>query len=999
MSDENEHLEERDEEFSQQEEAQEELENVIHVSGMYKEWFLDYASYVILERAVPHLNDGLKPVQRRILHSMKEMDDGRYHKVANIIGNTMKFHPHGDASIGDALVQIGQKDLLIDCQGNWGNILTGDSAAAPRYIEARLTKFALEVLFNHKTTEWQLSYDGRNREPVTLPVKFPLLLASGAEGIAVGLACKMLPHNFVELIDGSINVLKGKKVKIYPDFPTGGMADFSEYNDGLRGGRIKVRARIGVEDKKTLKITEIPFGTTTSSLIDSILKANDKGKIKIKKVEDNTAEVVEILVHLAPGVSPDKTIDALYAFSDCEVSISPNACVIENDRPRFMGVSEMLAESTEQTKGLLKLELEIRKAELQEQWHFASLEKIFIEKRIYRDIEECETWEEIITTIHKGLKPHIKHLLREVTDEDVTRLTEIRIKRISKFDGFKADEHLAKLEEEIEEVKHHLANLVDYAIEYFKNLKKKYAEGRERKTEIRQIETIERSMVAANNVKLYVDRNEGFVGHGLKRSDAEFVCDASDLDDIIVIRNDGTLIVTKMDDKTFVGKDIRYVNRWQKDDPRTIYNLIYQDGPAGRAMVKRFSVTSIIRDREYDLTKGTAKSKVLHLTVNPNGEAEVVTVVLRAKPALKKLRFDFDFAEQAIKGRNANGNILSRHVVNRIELKEKGLSTLGARKVWFDETVKRINYEDRGRFLGSFDAEDRILCILSNGQYRMTGIDPITKFDEEMIHIEKWNPEKPLSVIYYDPDKDAHYVKRFLAEESDKPVLFISEHEEARMDFISTHWRPQAKVKFDQRSSSREDEVVDLEEFIAVKGLKAQGNRLSKHKVKTIEEMEPLPHENDEGETTDSNGESDVPDNGTDGGAAKEEAGDAKASPSGQDKDDKKEKAEEAKTKATKPVVEPTKAEVKPVEKPTPAPSKKEEPKEQKTKVESNTSVKEATEAKKAALKPEPKSEEPEPEPKAEKPKPEPTPKPREKEKKEDKGDSFGAGSQITLEL
>lgn len=1000
MSEENENLEERDEEFSQQEEAQEELENVIHVSGMYKEWFLDYASYVILERAVPHINDGLKPVQRRILHSMKEMDDGRYHKVANIIGNTMKYHPHGDASIGDALVQIGQKDLLIDCQGNWGNTFTGDSAAAPRYIEARLTKFALEVLFNHKTTEWQLSYDGRNKEPVTLPVKFPLLLASGAEGIAVGLACKMLPHNFVELIDGSINVLKGKKVKIYPDFSTGGIADFSEYNDGLRGGRIKVRARMNVEDKKTLKITEIPFGTTTSSLIDSILKANDKGKIKIKKVEDNTAEEVEILVHLASGVSPDKTIDALYAFSDCEVSISPNACVIENDRPRFMGVSQMLAESTEQTKGLLKLELEIRKAELEEQWHFASLEKIFIEKRIYRDIEECETWEDIISTIHKGLKPHIKHLLREVTDEDVTRLTEIKIKRISKFDSFKADEHLAKLEEEIEEVKHHLDHLVDYAIEYFKNLKKKYAAGRERKTEIRQIETIERTRVAASNVKLYVDREEGFVGHGLKRSDSEFVCDASDIDDIIVIRKDGVLMVTKMADKTFVGKDILYVNRWKKGDQRMTYNLIYQDGPGGRAMVKRFNVTSVIRDKEYALTKGTAKSKVLHLTANPNGEAEVVTVVLRAKPTLKKLRFEFDFAEQAIKGRNAAGNILSRHVVNRIELKEKGLSTLGARKVWFDETVKRINYEERGRFLGSFNAEDKILCLMSTGAYRMTGIDPSTKFDDGMLKLEKWNREKPISAIYYDPEKDAHYVKRFLAEDNDKPVIFISEHEEARLDFVSTDWKPQARVKFDQRSSSREDEIIDLEEFISVKGLKAQGNKLSKHKVKTIEEMEPIPHPNDEKEEEVVEAVEEAQTEAAEEVKKEEQVAEPtpKPKPEPQAESEPAKPKVEKKVEKEKPVVEAKKEAPKPEPKKEPekkAEAPKAPPKETK-KPEAKKpepAPKKPVESKKPEEKP---KEEPKKQPKAKQPEPEPKTK---KDKDSPDNDAFGAGSQITLEL
>lgn len=854
MSEENNNIEERDEEFSQHQDSQEGLEQVIHVSGMYKEWFLDYASYVILERAVPHVNDGLKPVQRRILHSMKEMDDGRYHKVANIIGNTMKYHPHGDASIGDALVQVGQRDLLIDCQGNWGNILTGDSAAAPRYIEARLTKFALEVLFNAKTTNWQLSYDGRNREPITLPVKFPLLLASGVEGIAVGLACKMLPHNFVELIDGSINILKGKRVKIYPDFPTAGIADFSEYNDGLRGGKIKVRARIQADDKKTLRITEIPFGTTTSSLIDSILKANDKGKIKIKRVEDNTAEHVEILVYLNDRESPDKMIDALYAFSDCEVSISPNACVIENDKPRFMGVSEILAQSTEETKGLLKLELEIEKAELEEKWHFASLEKIFIENRIYRDIEECETWEEIISTIHKGLKPHTKHLLRAVTDDDVARLTEIKIKRISKFDSFKADEILSRLEEDITQVKHHLDHLTEYAIEYFKNLKKKYAAGRERKTEIRSLETIKRTLVAASNVKLYVDRAEGFVGHGLKRGDSEFVCDASDIDDIITIRRDGVMMVTKMADKTFVGKDILHVGIWKKNDERTIYNMIYQDGPAGNIYVKRFNVTSIVRDKEYDLTKGSPKSKVLHLTVNPNGEAEVVTVIHRAKAKIKKIKFDFDFSEQAIKGRGANGNILTKHSVNRIELKEKGVSTLAARKVWFDESIKRLNYEERGTYLGAFNGDDKILTIMQSGDYRLTGIDVLTKFDEDMIRIEKWDPDKPLAAIYYDGEKEEHFVKRFLVEDSDKAVHFISESEGSHLSLLSTNWCPKVLLKFDQRSNKRDDEELELEEFIAVKGLKAQGNKLSRYKVKTIEELEPLPRQDSDENDDDNDG-------------------------------------------------------------------------------------------------------------------------------------------------
>ncbi len=977
--------EEWDEEFSAPEGEQEGsgLESVVHVSGMYKEWFLDYASYVILERAVPHLYDGLKPVQRRILHSMKEMDDGRYHKVANVIGNTMKYHPHGDASIGDAMVQVGQKDLLIDCQGNWGNILTGDSAAAPRYIEARLTKFALEVLFNPKTTDWQSSYDGRNKEPITLPVKFPLLLNSGAEGIAVGLACKILPHNFVELIDGSINILKGKKVKIYPDFPSGGLADFSEYNDGLRGGKIKVRARIHADDKKYLRISEVPYGTTTSSLIDSILKANDRGKIKIKKVEDNTAEQVEILVHLAPNVSPDQTIDALYAFTDCGVSISPNSCVIHDDKPHFLGVSQMLENSTNRTRNQLKKELELKKSELEEQWHFASLEKIFIENRIYRDIEECETWEEIIETIHKGLKPHVKHLLREVTDDDVARLTEIRIKRISKFDSFKADEHIKKLDDEIAQVKHDLDNLTDFAIAYFKNLKKKYAEGRERRTEIRSFETIARTMVAANNVKLYVDRAEGFVGHGLKRTESEFVSEASDIDDVIVFRGDGKMMVTKMADKTFVGKDIIHVSTWQKDDPRTTYNLIYQDGPGGYVMVKRFNVTSIIRDREYDLTKGTAKSKVLHFSANPNGEAELVSVTLRAKPKLKKLKFEFDFADQDIKGRGAKGNILSKHTVNRIELKEKGASTLGARKVWFDPSVKRINYEGRGNLLGSFEGADKILTINASGHYRLTGIDLTTRFDEDMTMIERWNREKPISAIYYDPEKESHYVKRFLVEDSEKPVLFISEHEGVELSFVSTAWIPQVQIKFDQRSGSHEDEILNLEEFIAVKGLKAQGNKLSRHKVKSIVGLEPLPHPNDELEEKEAEAEDSVDENS-------EPEKEVTQVPVAQEK---VETVPEKALEVPKPEPEP---EAKPKPEPKKAESKAEEPK----KPEPAKPAPEVKKAPEAKAEPKPKVEKKE-EVKAAKPKPpeKEEPKPEEKKSNDDDQDSFGAGSQITLEL
>jgi topoisomerase-4 subunit A len=815
------------------------LENVIQVSGMYNEWFLDYASYVILERAVPHVNDGLKPVQRRILHSLKEMDDGRYHKVANVIGNTMKYHPHGDASIGDAMVQLGQKELLLDTQGNWGNILTGDRAAAPRYIEVRLSKFALDVAFNSKTTEWAASYDGRGKEPVTLPMKFPLLLAQGVEGIAVGLACKILPHNFNELIDGSIQVLKGKKTHILPDFLTGGMADFSNYNDGIRGGRIRVRARIGQLDKKTLIINEIPFGTTTSALIDSVLKANEKGKIKIKKIEDNTAENVEILIHLPPNVSPDKTIDALYAFSDCEVSISPNSCVIENDKPKFLGVNEILRLCTEQTKYLLKRELEIRKGELEEQWHFASLEKIFIENRIYRDIEECETWEAIIETIHKGLKPYTKHLLREVTDEDVARLTEIKIKRISRYDSFKADEAIARIEEEIAQIKHDLEHLTDYAIAYFKKIKEKHGKGRERRTEIKSFENIDAAKVAVANAKLYVNREEGFVGHSLKRNDAELIGDCSDIDDIIVFREDGIMLVQKIQPKAFVGKGIIHTAVWKKGDKRTIYNMIYQDGKAGKAMMKRFAVTSITRDKEYDLTAGNKGSKVLYFSANPNGEAEVVTVLLRAKAKLKKLKFDLDFAELAIKGRSAKGNILTKHVVNKVKLKEEGASTLSARKIWFDDTVQRLNTEGRGELLGQFRAEDKILTITQSGHFRLTGTNISTHFDDDLISIEKWNPDKPVTAVYFDGEKEDFYVKRFLIEDTDKKTLFITEHEKSYLELVSTDENTVVELSFvkPRGKEVKPNEILNLKEFISIKGMKALGNKLSYNKIKSVDRL------------------------------------------------------------------------------------------------------------------------------------------------------------------
>lgn len=820
-------------------------ENIIRVSGMYREWFLDYASYVILERAVPHLNDGLKPVQRRILHSMYEMEDGRYHKVANIIGNTMKFHPHGDAAIGDALVQIGQKDLLIDTQGNWGNLYTGDSAAAPRYIEARLSKFALDVVFNPKTTHWQLSYDGRAKEPITFPVKFPLLLAQGVEGIAVGMACKILPHNFNELIDGCIAVLKGKKPQLLPDFHTGGLADFSGYNDGLRGGRIRVRARIKKADAKTLLITEIPFGTTTGGLIESIIKANDKGKIKVKKVEDNTAENVEIVIHLAPGVSPDKTIDALYAFTDCEVSISPNAAVIENDKPRFMGVSELLKQATDNTLHLLTTELEIKKSELQEQWHFSSLEKIFIEKRIYRKIEECETWEEIMDTIHKGLKPYAKQFLRKITDEDVAKLTEIKIKRISRFDSFKADELIKKLEDDIKHVQHNLDHVVEYAVEYFKTLKKKYGEGRERKTEIKSFETIDAAKVAVNNVKLYANLDEGFVGYGM-RNDGQFICDCSDIDDLIIFRKDGTMQVSKITGKAFYGKDILHVAVWRKGDKRTIYHLVYRDGKAGATYIKRFSVTAITRDKLYPLTRGAEGSAVLYFSANPNGEAEVITVLHKPRPGLKKLKFDFDFSQLAIKGRDAQGNILTKVPVQKITQKEKGASTLSARKIWFDDTVQRLNAEGRGSFLGEFKADEKILTVMQSGDYLLTGYDLSTHFEEDMILIEKFNPEKPLSAIYFDGEKKQFFVKRFMVEPSDKKVRFISEHAESALELVTSDYIPQIQLTFaKEKGKEREAQVLNLFEFISVKGLKALGNKLSPYKIKQIDLLEPIQQEPD----------------------------------------------------------------------------------------------------------------------------------------------------------
>ncbi|QCX39275.1 DNA gyrase/topoisomerase IV subunit A [Aureibaculum algae] len=839
----------QEEEEIQPENNQENLsdETITKVSGMYKDWFLDYASYVILERAVPAIDDGLKPVQRRIMQSMKDLDDGRYNKVANLVGHTMQYHPHGDASIADAMVQLGQKELLIDMQGNWGNILTGDRAAASRYIEARLSKFALEVVFNPKTTEWQASYDGRRKEPIDLPVKFPLLLAQGAEGIAVGLSTKILPHNFNELIDASIKHLKGKSFVLLPDFLTGGIADVTNYNEGKRGGKVRVRSKISQFDKNTLVINEIPFGTTTSSLIDSVLKANDKGKIKIKKIEDNTAATVEILVHLPNGVSPDKTIDALYAFTNCEVSISPLCCIIENNKPIFIGVNEMLRKSTDHTVALLKQELEIQLQELEEQWHFASLERIFIENRIYRDIEEEETWKGVIAAIDKGLKPHTKHLKRKVTEEDIVRLTEIRIKKISKFDIDKAKQFIESLEEKIAEVKHHLANLIVFAIDYFKNLKEKYGKDKDRKTEIRIFEDIVATKVAMKNAKLYVNRKEGFFGTSLRKD--EFVADCADIDDIIVFLEDGRMVVSKIDSKTFVGKNIIHIAVFKKKDKRTVYNMIYRDGKAGPTYMKRFSVTSITRDKDYDLTAGNKGSSVLYFSANPNGEAEVVMVYLRALGNVKKLKWEIDFADLAIKGRGSKGNTVTKHAVKKIELKERGISTLKPRKIWFDDTVQRLNVENRGDLLGEFTAEDRLLIITQSGTVKTIMPELSAHFDDDMIILEKWIPNKPISAIHYDGEKERYYVKRFMIDNPNKEEIFISEHPKSQLEIVATDFRPIAEVIFSKRAL--ENETVNFEEFIAVKGIKAIGNQLTTDKIKQVNLLEPLPYIEPEVNTVD----------------------------------------------------------------------------------------------------------------------------------------------------
>ncbi len=828
-----------------------EVYHTISLNGMYESWFLDYASYVILERAVPDIDDGLKPVQRRILHSMKELDDGRYNKVANIIGNTMKYHPHGDASIGDALVQLGQKDLLIDAQGNWGNVLTGDRAAAPRYIEARLSKFALEVLFNPKTTDWKKSYDGRNNEPTTLPVKFPLLLAQGVEGIAVGLASKILPHNFNELIDACVKYLKNEEFEIYPDFLTGGLVDVSKYNDGLRGGKIRVRAKINKIDKKTLSITEIPFGTTTSTLIDSILAANEKNKIKIKKVDDNTAANVEIMIQLAAGVSPDQMIDALYAFTNCEMSISPNSCIINSDAPAFVGVSQILKHSTDHTVELLRKELEIRKGELLEQLLFSSLEKIFIENRIYHQIEECETWEDVLKTIDKGLDPYKPQLYREIVEEDLIRLTEIKIKRISKFNAFKADEIMRQLHEELKQVEYHLAHIIQYSIDYFERIQKKYGKDHPRKAEIRNFDNIEATAVVVNNAKLYVDREEGFAGTGIKK--AEYVCDCSDIDDIIVIHNDGTYKVMKVADKAYVGKDILHIDVFKKNDDRTIYNVVYKDGKQGSVYVKRFFVKGITRDKDYDLTKGNDGSKIMYFTVNPNGEAEVIKVYLRPKPRLKKLSFEFNFSDLAIKNRNAQGNVLTKNQVRKILKKEEGVSTLGAIKVFFDDTVRRINMEERGKLLGSFMGDDKILSVMKSGHYMLYNYDPSTHFEDDMFKIEKHDPEQIYTVIYYHGEKKNYYIKRFKFDVTDRKMEFIPEHRNTRLILFSDDQYPRVELAFDNsdRKKPLENEILELESFIDVKGMKAMGNRLSLNTIEKIEELEPLPADEPEPEVED----------------------------------------------------------------------------------------------------------------------------------------------------
>ena len=817
-----------------------EEESLIPISGMYKDWFIDYASYVILERAVPAIEDGFKPVQRRILHSMKDLDDGRFNKVANIVGHTMQYHPHGDASISDAIVQIGQKDLLIETQGNWGNILTGDSAAASRYIEARLSKFALEVVYSPKVTTWQSSYDGRRKEPINLPVKFPLLLAQGAEGIAVGLSTKILPHNFVELIDASIKCLRGRKFDLYPDFPTQGVVDVTNYNDGMRGGKIKVRAKISQINKNTLVISQIPYTTTSSSLIESILKANDKGKIKVKKIEDNTSADVEILIHLPNGVSPDKTIDGLFAFTNCEVSISPLSCIIEENKPVFIGVSEILKKSTEKTKNLLKKELDVRLAELNLLWHYSTLEKIFIENRIYRLIEDEETWDGVLEAINKGLKPFINLLKKEVSEDDILKLTEIKIKRISKFDLEKADKKIKHIEEDIDKVKFNLENLNDFAIQYFKDLKSTYSTGRQRKTEIRIFDDVDVKKVVVKNSKLYVNREDGFIGTSLRRE--EYVEDCSDIDDIIVFTSNGDMIVTKVDSKKFVAKNILYVSVFKKRDSRTIYNMIYKEGKSGVSYIKRFNVTGVTRDKTYNLTSQNPKTKILHFSANPNGEAEIVTIQLRQSGSIKKLKWDLDFADLAIKGRSVKGNIVSKYSVNKVIFKEKGLSTLKPRKIWFDDTVQRLNVDDRGDLLGEFKPDDDLLIVQHSGKLKIVPPDLNMHFPEDMIILEKADRSKPISVVYFNKKKKKYYVKRFLLGVLKGTQNFIDDSKNSTVEIVSYDWKPVIEVVTKSKKEIEKNNI-NLFEFISVKGIKALGNQLVSKEVKEINLLDPIPYE------------------------------------------------------------------------------------------------------------------------------------------------------------
>jgi topoisomerase-4 subunit A len=819
-----------------------EHDTITKVTGMYKDWFLDYASYVILERAVPAIEDGFKPVQRRIMHSLKELDDGRYNKVANVVGHTMQYHPHGDQSIGDAMVQIGQKELLIDCQGNWGNILTGDGAAASRYIEARLSKFALEVLYSPKITDWGVSYDGRRAEPNNLPVKFPLLLAQGAEGIAVGLSTKVLPHNFNELIEASIKILKGKPFQIYPDFMTAGIADVSNYNDGMRGGRVRVRAKIAQLDKNTLVITQIPFSTNTTTLIDSILKANEKGKIKIKKIEDNTAAEVEILIHLFPGVSPDKTIDALFAFTACETSVAPLGCVIEDNKPLFVGVSKMLEISTVRTVDLLKAELEIQLEELKNKWHFSTLEKIFIREEMYIDFKLYSDRDALYNYMYDRFEPFKKSFVREINEDDLQRLTQIPMIRITRFDSDKADDLIARLEDEIKEVTFNLEHLIDFAIAYFTKLKEKYGKGRERQTELRSFDNIEATKVALRNTKLYVNREEGFIGTGLKKD--EYVTDCSDIDDVIVFLRNGNMMICKVDDKKFVGKDIIYVAIFDKSDKRTIYNMIYRDGKSGPSYIKRFNVSGVTRDKLYDLTNETKGSQILYFTCNPNGEAEVITIILRQIGTIKKLKWDVDFAAMAIKGRASKGNLVSKYPIKKIEIKEKGISTLLPRKIWFDDTVQRLNVDARGELLGEFKPNDKILIISQKGKLKVITPELATHFDEDMVVLQKWYPKKPISAIYYDGEKERYYIKRFLVETEGKEESFITEHPKSQLEIVSTDYRPMAQLVFAKvKGVQKENQLVDVESFIAVKGFKALGNQLTTDKLKQVNLLEPLPYE------------------------------------------------------------------------------------------------------------------------------------------------------------